>query len=67
MAGIEGDAARTSGLRPGDVILAVGRNDVGSARALDEQLRAAASGKPVMLLVRRGGVSQYLAVDPAEG
>lgn len=67
VAGIEGDAARASGLRPGDVILAVGRNDVGSARALDEQLRAAASGKPVMLLVRRGGVSQYLAVDPAEG
>ena len=67
VAGVEGDAARDAGLRPGDVILAVGRNDVGSPRELDAQLRAITSGKPVMLLVQRNGVSQYVAVDTGEG
>ncbi len=67
VARVEGRSARAAGLRPGDVILAVGRNDVGSTRALDEQLRKASSAKPVMLLIQRNGVSQYIAVDQEEG
>ncbi|MCO5054401.1 Do family serine endopeptidase [Thermomonas sp.] len=67
VAGVEGRSARAAGLRPGDVILAVGRTDVGSPRALDEQLRNASSAKPVMLLVQRNGASQYLAVDQEQG
>ena len=66
MARVEGIAAREAGLRPGDVILAVGRSDVASAGALNSQLRAIGAGKPVMLLVRRGGGTQYITVNPEE-
>ena len=66
VARVEGVAAREAGLRPGDVILAVGRADVASSAALNTQLRAAGAGKPVMLLVRRGGGTQYITVNPAE-
>ena len=66
IARIEGQAAREAGLMPGDVVLAVGRSDVGSADALDAQLRAAGAGKPVMLLVRRGGGTRYVTVTPGE-
>jgi len=62
---VEGMAAREAGLRPGDVVLAVGRNDVGSASALNAQLRGLKPGQAVMLLVRRGGGTQYITVDPA--
>ena len=65
VARVEGVAAREAGLRPGDVILAVGRNDVSSAASLNAQLRAACVGKAVMLLVRRGGGTQYVTVNPA--
>lgn len=67
VARIEGQAAREAGLSPGDVILAVGRSDVGSAAALNAQLKAAGMGRPVMLLVRRGGGTRYVTVNPAEG
>jgi serine protease Do len=66
IARVEGVAARAAGLRPGDVILAVGRNDVSSAASLNAQLRAAGAGKAVMLLVRRGGGTQYVTVNPAD-
>ena len=66
VARVDGIAAREAGLRAGDVILAVSRNDVGSVAALAAQLRAAGAGKPVMLLVRRGGGTQYLTVTPGE-
>ena len=64
IARVDGDAAGDAGLRPGDVILAVGRTNVASASALNAQLRAA-TGRPVMLLVRRGGATQYVTVSPA--
>ncbi|RZA17285.1 MAG: DegQ family serine endoprotease [Lysobacteraceae bacterium] len=67
VARVEGIAAREAGLRPGDVILAVGRTDVASASALNARLRAAGAGKPVMLLVRRGGGTQYITVNPQQG
>ena len=67
IARVESLAAREAGLRPGDVILAVGRNDVGSVNALDAQLRGVKAGQAVMLLVRRGGGTQYVTVTPAKG
>ena len=65
IARVDGVAAREAGLRPGDVVLAVGRAGVATAAALDAQLRAAGVGKPVMLLVRRGAGTQYVTVNPA--
>ena len=61
---IEGLAARRAGLQPGDIILAVGRNPVGSAGALNQQLRTLKPGQTAMLLVRRGNASQYIAITP---
>ena len=66
IARVEGISAREAGLRTGDVILAVGRNDVGSAGALNAQLRGVKAGTAVMLLVRRGGGTQYVTVTPAK-
>jgi len=61
---IEGLAARRAGLQPGDVILAVGRNSVGTVAALDRELSALKPGDAAMLLVQRGGSSRYIAVTP---
>ncbi len=67
IARVEGLAARSAGLRPGDVILAVGRNKVASASALNQQLRDVKQGQTVMLLVRRGQATQFVAVTPRAG
>jgi serine protease Do len=66
VARVNGDAAREAGLQAGDVILAVGRADVGSVAALDAQLRTVGAGKAVMLLVQRGGGTRYLAINPVQ-
>lgn len=59
---ITGNAAREAGLAPGMVVLQVGRTPVGSAAALNDQLKNVKSGQTVMLLVRQGGVTRFLAV-----
>ena len=57
-----GDSGAEAGLRPGDVVLQVGRNAVDSASALDRELASVKSGDTVMLLVRRQGSTQFIAV-----
>jgi len=57
-----GGGALDAGLRNGDVILAIGRNSVGSAAALSRELASVRPGETVMVLVRRGGNTQYVAV-----
>jgi len=61
---VDGAAARSAGISPGDVILRVGRTPVGSAAELDRELRGVKAGQTVMLLVRSRGGSQYIAVTP---
>lgn len=61
-----GDAAAEAGLRPGDVVLQVGRSSVGSASALDRELGSIRSGQTVMLLVRRQGATQFIAVTAGD-
>lgn len=65
IARVEGTAAREAGLSPGDVVLRVGRTPVGSAAALDRELRGMKPGQTVMLLVRSsGGGSRFVAITP---
>lgn len=62
VAQVSGGGAREAGLRPGDVILAIGRNTVGSPADLGRELANTKPGDTVMVLVRRGGNTQYVAV-----
>jgi serine protease Do len=51
-------------LRPGDVIEEVGGQRVSSAGDLATKVRATSTGKPVLLRVKRGDQSLYVAVEP---
>lgn len=62
-----GDAAAEAGLRPGDVVLQVGRAPVGSSSALDRELAPVKAGQTVMLLIRRQGATQFIAVTAEDG
>jgi len=63
LARVDGRAARQAGLRPGDVVLRVGRTPVGTVNAFERALRGVKSGQTVMLLVRsRMGGTQFIAV-----
>ena len=54
--------SRDAGLRPGDVILMVGQQRVGSVTQFESAVRAYKPGQVAILLVRRGQVSQFVAV-----
>src|SRR5690606_14385619 len=59
---VEGLAARSAGIQPGDVILQVGRVNVATPAALDRELGKVKAGQTVMLLVRnRSGGAQFIA------
>ncbi|HET6603765.1 MAG TPA: DegQ family serine endoprotease [Xanthomonadaceae bacterium] len=61
---VSGISARRAGLQEGDVILMVGRDKVDSERRFRELIAGAEPDRPVMLLVRRGEQSQFVAVTP---
>ena len=64
VARVDGKAVRRAGLAPGDVILRVGTTPVGSVGALDRELGKTRGDQTVMLLVRRGGATQFVPVVP---
>ena len=64
IARVEGLAARNAGLQPGDVVLSIGRTPVASPAALDHELERVKAGQTVMLRVRRGNATQFVAVTP---
>ena len=64
IARVDGVAARSAGIQPGDVVLSVGRTPVGTPAALDRELGQVKAGQTVMLLVRRGAATQFIAVTP---
>ncbi|PIX59518.1 MAG: hypothetical protein COZ47_12110 [Lysobacterales bacterium CG_4_10_14_3_um_filter_64_11] len=64
IARVVGDAARRAGLREGDVILRVGRTAVASAKAFSDAIAEAGDSEAVMLLVRRGEQTQFVAIAP---
>ena len=51
-------------LRRGDVIEEVNRKPVTSASDASAQLRAAKDGQPVLLKVKRGDQSRFIAIEP---
>jgi Do/DeqQ family serine protease len=57
-----GPAAK-AGVQPGDVIVAVNRQPVKSVSEIGAALRAASS-RPSLLLINRGGQSLFLSVNP---
>lgn len=56
-----GPAAR-AGMRPGDVILRVGREMIDSPRELGKLIEAAPRGRPISVLVQRGENPLFVAV-----
>ena len=64
---VDGEVAAEAGLRPGLVILQVGRKTVGSVSAFNQAVRGVKTGEVVMLLVRspRGG-SAFVAITAGE-
>ena len=59
-------SAATAGIRPGDVISQVGNTAVASAAQFNGLVSKLDPKKPVALLVRREGVSQYVVVKPRQ-
>ncbi|KRG86177.1 peptidase S1 [Stenotrophomonas daejeonensis] len=59
---VNSQAAREARLAPGMVVLQVGRTAVGSVAALNRELAGYKKGDVVMLLVRSGGNSAFIAV-----
>lgn len=62
---ITGPAARH--LSPGDVLLMVGKTRVGNVAQFQAATRNLKPGEPLMLLVRRGDITQFVTVTPEQG
>lgn len=66
--GVDSAEAREAGLRPGMVILRVGRVPVSSVAALERELRGFDKGEVVMLLVRNpSGATSFVALSVGAG
>jgi serine protease Do len=59
---VRGGAAQRSGLQPGDVVMMVGRTSVKSAAEFNAATKDVKPGESVMLLMRRGDATQFVAV-----
>jgi len=65
---VRGGAAQRSGLQPGDVVMMVGRTSVKSAAEFNAATKDVKPGESVMLLMRRGDATQFVAVTvPKKG
>jgi serine protease Do len=63
----EGSPADDGGLQPGDVIQEVNNapvKDITEYNAAIQKAKTAHPSKPIVFLVRRGGATQFIAVDP---
>ncbi|HEX4445101.1 MAG TPA: Do family serine endopeptidase, partial [Polyangiaceae bacterium] len=63
---VSADGPSDGKLRPGDVIEEVGGQHVASAADLASKVHAAASGKPLLLRVKRGEQAIFVAVDAVQ-
>jgi serine protease Do len=65
VARVASDGPSDGKLRPGDVIEEIAGQRVASASDLAARVKASAAGKPILLRVKRGEQSQYVAIDPS--
>jgi len=65
VARVASDGPSDGKLRPGDVIEEIAGQRVASASDLASKVKASAAGKPILLRVKRGEQSQYVAIDPS--
>ncbi len=59
------DAAARAGLREGDVILQLANIEVTGLKSFEAALAKVDKSKPVIVLVRRGDLAQYVLIRPA--
>jgi serine protease Do len=60
-------AARRSALQPGDVVLMVNRKQVKSVLEFQDAVKDIKEGDSTMLLVNRGGTTQFVAISVPKG
>ena len=59
---VKSSAARSTGLQPGDVLLAIGNTQIRSLSQFNEIIKQVPKGRNVALLVRRGDGASYVAI-----
>ena len=59
----QSSAAAEAGLQEGDVIMEVNRQAVNSTAAFNSAVAATPKGDPVLLLVRRGDATTFIAIQ----
>jgi len=59
---VTGASARRAGLRPGDVLLMVGRNRIASVAQFKAAAAQVPKGQPVLLLVRSGDSNRFITL-----
>ena len=59
------DAAARSGIREGDVIVAIGNTEIASVREFEAVVARLERDKPIPVLLRRGEMATYLVIRPA--
>jgi serine protease Do len=64
---VTGDVAAQAGLQPGDVILMVNQQSVGSVEAFRAATRDVKAGSTVLLLVRRDGQNRFFGLTVPDG
>jgi serine protease Do len=62
---VKPDGPSAGKLRPGDVIEEINRQPVAGSSDLAAKVRAAPAQKPVLLRVKRGDQSRYVAIEPS--
>ncbi len=59
---IDSEEVRSADLRPGDIVLRVGRVPIASTAILDRELKKVDENESVMLLIRRGDITQFRVI-----
>jgi S1-C subfamily serine protease len=61
--GVAPDGPSAGQIQPGDIILEADRKPVASASDLKSKVREAPASKPILLRVKRGESTRYVAIE----